>query len=139
MEDFPLWKTDYRPRAQEGVEMTYVRPDGTPTPLKLRVRGTDSVAYQRKLEGNVKADMERGLVKQTAQEKETEFWELQATLLCGWTPRIALEEGKPGVEYSEANAALLLRARADMWEQVRLFARNRENFLPGSSSSSSGS
>lgn len=135
MEDFALWKTDYRPRAQEGVEMTYIAPDGAPTPLKLRVRGTDSAAYQRALEDSVKAQMERGQRKQTDEEKDAEFWAMQGSLVCGWNYRIALAEGQPGLEYSESNAAQVLRARPDMWEQVRVFARDRLNFLPGSASS----
>lgn len=135
MEDFPLWKTDYRPRQQQGVDMTYIALDGKPTPLKLRVRGTDSEAYTRKLEDIVKAQMERGVRKQTDEEKDAEHWELQATLVCGWNPRIVLAEGQPSLEYSPANAALVLKARPDMWEQVRVFARDRANFLPGSASS----
>lgn len=135
MDDFALWKTDYRPRAQEGVEMTYIAPDGKATPLKLRVRGTDSAAYKHELEGSVAAQMERGSRKQTEEEKDAEFWAIQATLVCGWNLKIALAEGQPGLEYSAANAAQLLRARPDMWEQVRVFARDRENFLPGSASS----
>jgi hypothetical protein len=135
MEDFPLWKTDYRPRAQEGVEMTYIAPDGKATPLKLRVRGTDSTAYQRALEDYAKADGERGPRKPTPEEKDAEFWTLQAAMVGGWNLKIALAEGQPGLEYSAANAAQVLRARPDMWEQVRVFARERANFLPGSASS----
>lgn len=135
MEDFPLWKTDYVPRQQEGVEMTYIDPYGKETLLKLRVRGTDSAAYTRALEDRVKAEMERGQRKQTDEEKDAEFWALQATMVCGWNYKIALAEGQPGLEYSPANAALVLKARPDMWEQVRVFARDRANFLPGSASS----
>lgn len=139
MEEFALWKTDYRPRQQDGVEMAYIAPDGKATPLKLRVRGTDAPAYQRALEDSVKAQMERGPRKQTDEEKDAEFWALQATMVCGWNAKIVLVEGQPGLEYSAANAAQVLRARPDMWEQVRVFARDRANFLPGSASSSSDS
>lgn len=138
-EAFDLTPLDVRPRAQEGVEMRVLDPAGMPTKAILRVRGTDSRAYTETIEAQVRRVNERGQQKQTEQERTEEFWELQGTLVCGWRPKLVIAKGEAPAEYSPGTAVRLLREHAYIWEQVRAFARARENFLPPPASSSSSS
>ena len=138
MEGFDLSTVDVKPRSQEGVEMQLLGPDRLPLPVWLRVRGTDSDAYQHKSEEIMARSLERAGRRQTQEEKNAEVWELQATLICGWRPKLALGKGQPAVEYSPENAQKLLREHGYIFEQVHLFSRDRQNFLPGPASSSSG-
>jgi hypothetical protein len=129
---FDLAKSDPRPRSEEGVDMLLLDPAGHATGVTLRVRGTDSRAYQDKLQQQTQRRMERGPRKATEAEGRAEHYELQATLLAGWTG-LSLA-GEP-FAYSPKNAARLLEDYAYIHEQVVRFSLDRRNFLPGSESS----
>jgi hypothetical protein len=133
-EGFDLSAVDIRPRSQEGVEMPLLDPAGRATGVILLVRGTDSDAYTEMFKEQVRRGVARAPRKQTEEEKNQEFWELHATLIAGWRGTRLMLGGKP-LEYSPANAANLLEQYAWVWEQVRRFADNRANFLPGPSRS----
>jgi hypothetical protein len=106
-------------------------PAGRPTKVKLRVRGTDSAAYNDMLKEQVRRAVERQPRKATEEEKNAEFWELHATLIVGWTGMHL--KGQP-YDYTPENAARLLEEYSWVFEQVRRFADNRANFLPGPAS-----
>ena len=137
---FDLSRFDVRPRAQEGVELVLFDPRGKLLGLTFRVRGTDSRVYLDKLEEQTKRRRDRipGQLsdEQRAAERAAEFWELHATLVAGWTPeRIQLATGGEPLAWSEANAAKVLEQYPFIFDQVKLFAERRANFLPGLSSS----
>lgn len=119
---------DVRPMSQTGVEMTLLDPAGKATGVKLVVRGTDSAEYQDTLKAHVKRAVDRAPRKPTDEEKEAEFWELNATLLAGWS---GLFSGGKEFAYSPANAARLIREHPYIFEQVLRFSRERANFLRG--------
>lgn len=136
---FDLSTVDPKPRSNAGVEMQLLSA-GRPVPnVFILVRGRDCDAYQLKSDDIVARDLARGQLKQTPEEKNAEFWELQATLVAGWRPRLALAKGEQALEYSPQNAAKLLERHKWIFEQVLNFSRDRENFLPGPEQSSSGS
>lgn len=132
---------DVRPRSQEGASMRLLAPDGQPTRVVLRVRGRDAQAYQDMIQAQIRRAVERAPVKSTEQEKNAEFWELQATLVAGWfnlegqPAKIVVEANGAPLEYTPANAAAVLEKHSWIFEQVNRFADKRANFLPGSASS----
>lgn len=138
-EAFDLDAHDPRPKAQEGVEMTLLDPRGKPTKVKLMVRGTDCDAYNDTLQAQTRRRIERLPRKATEDEADAEFYELHATLIAGWPAgtfkRRSAEGAAVPFEYSPPNAARLLKDYAYILEQVRRFADNRGNFLPGAASS----
>ena len=139
-EPFDLSGCDVRPRAQEGVDMALLSPAGRPTGVTLRVRGRDSQAYQDTIQAQVRRGIERAPRKPTEQERNAEFWELQATLVAGWhvegkPASLVLAKGAPALECTPENVAAALEQHAWLFEQVNRFADKRENFLPGSAAS----
>jgi hypothetical protein len=131
-EGLDLDRVDVRPKSQEGVAMVLLDPAGKATKVSLIIRGTDCQAYKDMLKAQLRRQVDRMPRKSTEEEKNAEFYELHATLIAGWTGlRI---KGQPH-EYSPENAARLLEAYDWVFEQVRRFADNRANFLPGPSSS----
>lgn len=123
---------DPRPMAQAGIEMPLLDPAGRRTTVVLRVRGMDCEAFSDMLKAQVRRRMELGSRKLSVEERNAETWELYATLVAGWS---GLSKGGQPFEYSQKNAAQLLEQHAYIFEQVRAFAENRANFLPGSASS----
>lgn len=136
-ESVDLSAFDVRPRAQEGVEMQLVDPARRATKVFIRVRGRDSRAYNDVFEAQLRRKAERGPQRQTEKERLDELYELSASLVCGWRPKLAIVKGEAAVEYSPANAQRLLVEHVYIWEQVENFAGNRANFLPPPASSSS--
>lgn len=131
---------DVRPRAQEGVDMPLLSPAGRATGVTLRVRGRDSQAYQDMIQAQVRRAIERAPRRATEDERNAEFWELQATLVAGWHTEgkpaaLVFEQGGPALECTPANVAKALEKNAWLFEQVNSFADKRANFLPGSVSS----
>jgi hypothetical protein len=131
---FDLDAHDPRPRAEEGVAMVLLDPRGRATAVTLQVRGTDCELYNALLQAHTRRRLERAPRKTTPAESEAEFYELHATLLAGWPAGTFQRKGQP-FEYSPSNAAQLLRDYPYILEQVRRFADERANFLPGSASS----
>lgn len=129
---FDLAAVDPRPRAQEGVDMPLLDPAGRETGVVLRVRGTDAKAYNDMLQEQLRRRVQRAPRKPTEEESNAEWYELHATLVAGWSGLYLA--GQP-FEYSPANAERLLREYAYIFEQVRRFADDRRNFLPGPASS----
>lgn len=131
---------DVRPLAQEGVDMPLLSPAGRPTGVTVRVRGRDSQAYQDTIQAQVRRAIERAPRKATTEERNAEFWELQATLVVSWAvdgkpAALVLEKGGPALECTPRNVAAALENHAWLFEQVNAFADKRANFLPGSESS----
>jgi hypothetical protein len=126
---FDLDDHDPRPRADEGVDMPLLDPAGNATGVSLRVRGFDSQAYRDVLDEQLRRRTAMLPRKPTPEESKTEFYEEHAALICGWS---GLQRAKKPYEYSPANAVQLLQAYAYILEQVRRFAGDRRNFLPGS-------
>lgn len=138
MDSLDLTKLDVKPRAQDGVEMALIDPAGNRTGAFLRVRGLDSQAYRERFEDQQRGRLERAGRKQSQDEKNAEFWELQGVLVCGWRPKLVIAPtDQAPLEYSHENAVRLLREHPFIWEQVYAFSQERANFLPGSASSSS--
>jgi hypothetical protein len=127
---FELNAVDVRPRAQEGVEMELLDPAGRETGVFLVVRGTDCAAYKDKMREQLERQIQRNGRIKTQEEKNTEFYELHATLIAGWRGKQLTLGGAP-LEYTQANAAMLLEQYDWAFEQVRRFADRRGNFLPG--------
>ena len=127
---FDLDSVDVRGRSQEGVDMPLVDPAGKETGVVLMVRGMDSQAYKDVVERQLRRRAEILPRKLTEAEEKAEFYEENAALLAGWKGK-PLKRAGAIVEYSPANAAQLLQSYDWMIEQVRSFARNRKNFLPG--------
>jgi len=131
---FDLDKFDVRPLAQEGVDMELLDPSGAGTGVILIVRGYDSQAYKDVVEAQLRRRTAQLPRKPTEEESRMEFYSENAALLAGWKGRPLTRGGKP-VEYSQPNAAQLLQDYDYILEQVRRFAGNRRNFLPGSATS----
>lgn len=131
---FELDAVDVRGRAQEGVDMLLLDPAGNDTGVVLVVRGFDSRAYKDVVERQLRHRTEIHPRKLSEAESKAEFYEENAALLAGWKGKPFTRGGK-AFEYSPANAALLLQEYDWILEQVRAFARNRRNFLPGSATS----
>jgi len=139
-EPFDLSDCDVRPLSQEGVDMALLSPAGRPTGVTLRVRGRDSQAYQDMIQAQVRRAIERAPRKATTEERNAEFWELQATLVVGWSTdgkpaALVFEKGGVSLECTASNVAAALEKHAWLFEQVNGFADKRANFLPGSASS----
>lgn len=131
---------DVRPRAQEGVEVPLRDPAGRATRVMLRVRGTDSQAYHDALKDQTRRQIERAPRKSSEEERNADFWALQATLVCGWSvegkpAKLQLEKDGQALECTPANVAAVLEKHQWFFEQVLAVATKRENFLPGSASS----
>ena len=140
METVDLSGLDVVDRAQEGVDMVLLGPDSKPTNVVLRVRGGDSRAFKDKLNEQTRRGVDRGQRKVTEQERTSEFYELYATFVAGWfvngkPVKVVFWKGGEALEYTPANAALLLEKQPYIFEQVRRFADRRENFLPGPAAS----
>lgn len=123
---------DVRPKSQEGVWMTLLDPRRLPTGARFLIRGTDSDAYNDMLKAQIRRWADRAPRKATEDEKDAEFWELHATLIADWSG-MATNDGP--LPFSPAVAARLLKANSYIFEQVRRFADDRANFLPGPASS----
>jgi len=129
---FDLDKFDVRPLAQEGVYMPLLDPVGGSTGVTLRVRGFDSKAYKETVEAQLRQRSAQLPRKPTEAESKAEFYEENAALIAGWS---GLTRGGKSFDYSPANAVQLLQDYDYILEQVRRFAANRRNFLPGSATS----
>lgn len=128
---FELEKVDVRPRSQEGVDMELMDPAGEQTGVILIVRGYDSRAYKEIVEAHLRKRTEMLPRKPTDAELKAEFYEEQAALLAGWKGK-PLQRGGQVLAYTAAAAAEFLEGYDWVLEQVRRFAGNRRNFLPGS-------
>lgn len=127
---------DGRAGAQEGVDMPLRNPLGQRTNVVLRVRGIDSQAYEDTSKAQIRRRNERLPASPTEAERTADFWQLQASLVAGWTPaRIRFEKGGDELDCTPANVARVLEQHPWIFEQVMEFSRKRANFLPGSSSS----
>ena len=121
--------------AEAGFELKLKAPDGHELAGHLKVRGFDSDTYQRTLDDQQRRRLAKGAAGRmpTVEEIEADALELSGSLVMGWSCPFDLE-GK-ALEYSPANAQLLLRRFRWIREQVDRAAGVRANFLPGSSRS----
>ena len=131
---------DIRPRADAGAEMPLLDPAGRPTRVVVRVRGMDAQAYQDCVKRQLRAAKERLPRKASEDERNHEFWELQATLVAEWLvdgqpAALVFEKGGPALECTPAAVAGVLERHPWVFEQVLRFAESRRNFLPGPASS----
>jgi hypothetical protein len=126
---------DIRSSTQDGADMVLLDPAGRATNVTFRVRGTDSDAFTDKFKEQVRRAKERGQRQATEEEREAEFCELYATLIASWTPaRITFDKGGEALECTPRNVAGVIQRHSWVLEQVRRFADNRANFLPGPAS-----
>jgi len=125
---FDLDAHDVRAKAQEGVWMTLLDPARRATGAQFLVRGSDAEEYQLMLKEQIKRWVSRAPQRPTEQEREFEFWELNATLVAGWK---GLKTKTGLLVYSPAECQRLLKEQSYIFEQVRRFADDRANFLPG--------
>ena len=120
---------------EAGIELRIKTPDGREWPGHIRIRGFDSETYQRTLDEQQRRLLASGVARRvpTVEDLAANELELAAALVIGWTLPIDWE-GKP-LDYSPANAQLLLKRFRWIREQVERAAGVRANFLPGSSTS----
>lgn len=119
---------------ERGFELELKAPDGRALPGHIRVRGYDSPTYTQLLDEQQRKRLARaamGKAVPTVEELEAEALELVAALVMGWTLPFSLD-GQP-LEYTPANAQLLVRRFPWIRQQVDRAAGVRANFLPGSS------
>lgn len=125
---------DIREATQEGAEMRLNSPAGQPTQVVLRVRGTDSKAFQEALQARVRLEQELLPRRPNEEEKNRMFWDMHAALVVSWLPeKVIWDKGGEGLACTPANVAGALERHPWLFEQVRMFADKRANFLPGSS------
>jgi hypothetical protein len=129
-----LGALDTRKYGEQGRDIKLKHPGtGAELAIVLRVRGYDSDAYRRVLDAQQQRRLDRlPSQKVTVDELRADALELHAHLIAGWS-NVSLD-GQP-FEYSEANAATLLRRFPWIREQVEVAAADRGKFLPMSASS----
>lgn len=128
---FDLDAVDPGPLQEQGVDMELLTPSNEPSGVILIVRGFDSPTYKAVVERHLRHRAEILPRKLTEEESKVEFYEENAALIAGWKGK-PLKRGDQVISYTPANAAQLLRQYDYIVEQVRRFAVNRRNFLPGS-------
>lgn len=121
--------------AEQGYELELVAPNGRPLPGRIKVRGFDSATYQENLDAQQRRVLERTAMRRqaTLEDIRDEAIEHSAALVIGWTVPFNLD-GEP-LEYSAANAKILLKRFPWIREQVERAAGVRANFLPASAGS----
>lgn len=128
---------DTRKGAEAGFEKMLVTPSGAEIG-PFRVRGYDAPSYQNALAEQNRKFLLAGRRRKvpSVAELDEEALELAAILIADWPDHFTLG-GQP-FPYSALNAVTFLKRFPWAREQIEEVARERANFLPKSSASSSG-
>lgn len=119
-----------------GEELTYIDDDGEEKPIRIFLKGNDSIAFRNRMDYHMRKNGRNEKKQPSLADIQSQSADLLAAVTTGWEGITWMVGGvKQELTFSKENARMIYTERSWLRKQVDEFVAEPENFFENNSNS----